>query len=145
MLVVACRLGPCYGSSIVPTAVGPTAIGPTAIGPTADGPAADGPAADGPAADGPAADGSAADSPAAGVPTADGPAADGPATDGPAARMIYMVILVKGVAMDLMVNLGVGMDMGMLDMGVNPHDLSGRREAAGARGDPRFQTLQSVE
>src|SRR5262245_31580942 len=43
-----------------------------------------------------------------------------------------------------MMNLGVGMPRRMLDMGVNPHDLSDRREADGARGDPYLQAIPSV-
>jgi hypothetical protein len=42
--------------------------------------------------------------------------------------MIHVVTL--GMSMvDLLVTLGVEMDLGLLDMGINPHDLSGRGEA----------------
>jgi hypothetical protein len=57
--------------------------------------------------------------------------------------MIHVVTLGMSVV-DLLVTLGVEMDLGMLDMGINPHDLSGRREADGVRGDPHFQTSPSV-
>ena len=45
---------------------------------------------------------------------------------------------------NLMMNLGVGMGLGMLDMGVNLHDLSGRRKAGGAGRDPHLQVIQSI-
>jgi hypothetical protein len=58
--------------------------------------------------------------------------------------MIHEVNLVGSVVVDLMVNLGVGMDPGMLDTGVHSHDLGARREADDARGDSHFQTIPSV-
>ena len=36
------------------------------------------------------------------------------------------------------------MNLGMLDMGINPHALGGRREADGARSDPHLQTISFV-
>ena len=46
--------------------------------------------------------------------------------------MSHVVNRVMSGVMDLVVDHRVVMELGMLDMGVDPHDLSGRRESDGS-------------
>ena len=122
------------------------APGPGAVSPTTESPAETGPAAlhtGEPVAQGPDVSGHTAAGPA-GLHAAAGPievgqAASGPAATGPSALMVHVVDLVRSAMMDL----GVVMDLGMLDMGVGPHHRGGRMEADGARCDPHFQVIPS--
>jgi hypothetical protein len=58
--------------------------------------------------------------------------------------MSHVVNRVMSVVVDVTVHLGLGMDTGMSHMGVNPRDLSGRRETDGGREDPNLQMTPSV-
>ena len=83
--------------------------------------------------------------PTTGVLAAAAPATtDGSAAHGTAAGMSDVGTLLMSVVVDLMVDLAVGMDLGMPDLGVDPHDLGGRCETDGARGDPHFQPVPSA-